>query len=98
MPTSTPKYLSLPRLTEEWAVQSGEPIGLVLRRICDWAICDGFPAGTFIERNGGQLETIDLYMSCAVEFTEARPTNCNVRWRRDLLERTLVKTEGILAF
>jgi hypothetical protein len=92
------KYLPLPRLTEEWAVQSGEPIALVLRRICDWAICDGFPSGTFIYQTGEQLQTIDLYLSCAVELNEAPYGTYSPRWGRDLLERTLAMGEGVLAF
>jgi DNA-binding winged helix-turn-helix (wHTH) protein len=55
--------VSLLALPLPWSAQSGLPKETVLRRLCEWAICGGFPEGAFRDVHDNQIRPFDIYMS-----------------------------------
>jgi hypothetical protein len=96
MPSSTSKFKPLNELTLEWSRQGGEPYPLTLRRICDWAICDAFPEGTFIFANGERVDLLELHRAMRNAVGLAAPINEVMAI--ELLRRTLLYVTGIGAY
>src|SRR6266404_4954250 len=61
MALTASKYKTLREIVNEWSAQSGELPPVTLRRICDWAICNGFPEGTFVFPTGQRIELLELH-------------------------------------
>ena len=96
MPSSPSKFKSLNDLALEWSEQGGEPPLLTLRRICDWAICEGFPEGTIIFPNGQKIDLLELHR--AMRSVTGLGALINENMAIELLQRTLVNVAGIRAF
>jgi hypothetical protein len=93
MPTAASKYKTLSELTVEWSNHAGELPLLTLRRICDWAICDAFPPGTFVTPNGDAIDLLDLHRAMRIVVGIRAPMNEEVA--RGLLFQTMVSKDGI---
>jgi hypothetical protein len=91
------RYKSLNDLVLDWSKQGGYPLPLTLRRICDWAICDAFPEGTFIFANGERVDLLDLHRAMRNFVGLASPT-ISEAMGVELLRRTFLDVSGISAF
>lgn len=103
------KQIPLLDLASEWARQSGLPRPTVLRRICEWAVCDQFPNGAFVDSIGNEIQPFDLYMAFRV-LTEPVDLASGLmvagstvyspekEWDPETLQQALVDTNGVAAF
>lgn len=103
------KFCPLLKIAMEWAVRDEQPELLVLRRICQWAIADGFSSGTFISESGEAIRPFDLYMSFRIS-TEPLDWNSAIvlggeiihirpgEWSENIIGTALIGVEGVQAF
>ncbi|QDM19178.1 hypothetical protein FNL55_26480 [Tardiphaga sp. vice352] len=96
MAANAPKYLPLWAIVNEWAGSSGEPALLVVRRIGEWAIMDGFAFDAFIHQNGTVISRIDIYASC-MAVADSSPYS-NGRWNTRVAEGALVSRASVVEF
>lgn len=96
MAANAPKYLPLWAIVNEWAGSSGEPALLVVRRIGEWAIMDGFASDAFIHQNGTVISRIDIYASC-MAVADSSP-HSNGRWNTRVAEGALVSGASVVEF
>lgn len=96
MAPSSPKYLSLRTIVHDWASSSGVPPLLIVRRIGEWALMDGFESDAFIHENGAVISRIDIYAFC-VAVAESTPF-FNGRSNTHVAAGALVSTSSILVF
>jgi hypothetical protein len=93
MPVPASKYKPLKEIVHEWSAQSGELPSVVLRHICDWAICDSFPDGTFIYPTGQGIPLLELHR--AMRMATGTGAGINPDVARELLRVATVRTAGI---
>jgi hypothetical protein len=98
MQSPTSSFKSLNDLVLEWSAQGGYPPQLALRRICDWAICEAFPDGTFIFANGERVDLLDLHRAMRNVVGLASSISMSEAMVVELLRRTLVDVTGIRAY
>ena len=96
MPHSPSKFISLNTLVHEWSLQGGEPPPMTLRRICNLAVCDAFPDGTFLFPNGEKVDLLNLHR--AMRLVNGLGTQINEGRAIELLQRTIVSIAGIEAY
>jgi hypothetical protein len=93
MALAASKYRTLREIVNEWSAQSGELPPVTLRRICDWAICNGFPEGTFVFPTGQWIELLELHRAMRMAIGEGAPINRDLATQ--LLQRAIVGKVGI---
>jgi hypothetical protein len=96
MAAKAPKYLPLRTIVNDWAGSTGEPALLIVRRIGEWAIMDGFASDAFIHQNGTVISRIDIYASC-MAVADSSPSS-NGRWNADVAERASVSSASVVEF
>jgi hypothetical protein len=96
MPDVASKYLPLRNIVSEWSSLSGELPQVILRRICDWAICGGFPTESFRLPNGQAIDLLALHraMRIAVGISGMMNGDSAV----ELLQQVIVAKAGVEAF
>jgi hypothetical protein len=87
------KYQTLKRVVDEWSTQSGELPPVILRRICDWAICGGFPEGTFVFPTGQTIDLLELHRAMRMAVGLGAPINRDLAI--ELLHLAIVSKVGI---
>ncbi|MBR0831357.1 hypothetical protein JQ596_38215 [Bradyrhizobium manausense] len=90
------KYIVLEDLVNGWSAQSGELPLLILRRVCDWAICGQFPERTFLLSNGEQIDVLQLHWAMRREIGLHAPISRDQAAK--LLESAIVSKVGIRSF
>jgi hypothetical protein len=93
MAIAASKYRSLEQIAGQWAAQSGELLPVVLRRICDWAICGGFPEGTFVLPTGQTINLLELHRAMRVAVKVGAPINEDLAF--ELLRVAVVSNAGV---
>jgi transcriptional regulator with XRE-family HTH domain len=93
MALASPKYKTLTKLVNEWSAQSGDLPPVTLRRICDWAICGGFPDGTFAFPTGQAIDLLELHRAMRIAIGVGAPINRDLATQ--LLQRAIVSKAGI---
>jgi hypothetical protein len=93
MALASPKYKTLTKLVNEWSAQSGDLPPVTLRRICDWAICGGFPDGTFAFPTGQAIDLLELHRAMRIAIGVGAPINRDLA--TELLQRAIVSKDGI---
>ena len=93
MALAASKYKTLREIVNEWSAQSGELPPVTLRRICDWAICGGFPEGTFVFPTGQRIELLELHRAMRMAIGEGAPINRDLATQ--LLQLAIVGKAGI---
>jgi hypothetical protein len=96
MALAASKYRSLGQIVAEWAAQSGELRPITLRRICDWAICGGFPDGTFRLPTGQTIDLLQFHRAMRVAVSDGPQIDEDSAF--ELLRRTIVSKAGIKAY
>jgi len=96
MALAASKYKTLREIVNEWSAQSGELPPVTLRRICDWAICGGFPEGTFVFPTGQRIELLELHRAMRMAIGEGAPINRDLAM--ELLHLAIVSKAGVEAF
>src|SRR6202451_250848 len=96
MQSPASRFRLLNDLVLEWSEQGEYPFQLTLRRICDWAICDAFPEGTFIFANGERVDLLELHR--AMRNVIGLPSPISEPMAVELLRRTLLDVTGIRAY
>jgi hypothetical protein len=69
---------------------------MTLRHICNWAVCDAFPDGTFLFPNGEKVDLLDLHR--AMRVVTGLGASINEGKAIELLQRTIVSIAGIEAY
>ena len=87
------KYLSLKETVDEWSAQSGELQFVTLRRICDWAVCGGFPDGTFVFSTGQVIDLLELHRAMRIAVGAGAPINEDMAI--ELLRRAILSKAGL---
>jgi hypothetical protein len=98
MQSPASRFTSLNDLVLEWSEQGGYPFLLTLRRICDWAICDAFPEGTFIFANGERVDLLELHRAMRNVVGLPSSISMSEAMAVERLRRTLLDVNGIGAF
>ena len=93
MAIATSKYQTLREIVNEWSAQSGELPPVTLRRICDSAICGGFPEGTFVFPTGQRIDLLELHRAMRMAIGEGAPINRDLATQ--LLQLAIVGKAGI---
>jgi hypothetical protein len=93
MALAASKYQTLREIVNEWSAQSGELPPVTLRRICDWAICGGFPEGTFVFPTGQRIDLLELHRAMRMAIGEGAPINRDLATQ--LLQLAIVGKAGI---
>jgi hypothetical protein len=93
MALAASKYQTLREIVNEWSAQSGELPPVTLRRICDWAICGGFPEGTFVFPTGQRIDLLELHRAMRMAIGERAPINRDLATQ--LLQLAIVGKAGI---
>src|ERR1700722_5687616 len=75
MAFATSKYQPLTTMVAEWSAQSGELEFVILRRICDWAICGEFPDGAFVLPTGQAVDILTLHRAMRSVTRVGAPIN-----------------------
>src|SRR5258708_1115605 len=96
MALAASKYKTLREIVNEWSAQSGELPPVTLRRICDWAICNGVPEGTFVFPTGQRIELLELHRAMRMAIGEGAPMNRDLAM--ELLHRAIVSKAGVEEF
>ena len=96
MALTASKYKTLREIVNEWSAQSGELPPVTLRRICDWAICNGFPEGTFVFPTGQRIELLELHRAMRMAIGEGAPMNRDLAM--ELLHLAIVSKAGVEEF
>ncbi len=96
MPDVASKYLPLRNIVSEWSSLSGELPRVILRRICDWAICGGFPTETFLLPNGQAIDLLALHRAMRIAIGISGMMNGDSAI--ELLQQVIVKKAGVEAF
>jgi hypothetical protein len=93
MALASPKYKSLMNVVDEWSAESGDLPPVTLRRICDWAICGGFPEGTFALPTGQAIDLLELHRAMRIALGMGAPINQDLAF--EILRRAIVSKDGI---
>ena len=96
MASAASKYQTLRRTVDEWSSQSGELPSVILRRICDWAICRGFAEGAFVLPTGHSIDLLELHRAMRMAVGEGATINKDLAI--ELLHKALVSKDDIKDF
>jgi hypothetical protein len=96
MALAASKYQTLREIVNEWSAQSGELPPVTLRRICDRAICNGFPEGTFVFPTGQRIELLELHRAMRMAIGAGAPMNRDLAM--ELLDLAIVSKAGVEEF
>jgi DNA-binding winged helix-turn-helix (wHTH) protein len=101
-------FIPLLALPLPWSAESGLPKETVLRRLCEWAMCDGFPEGAFRDVHDKKIRPFDIYMShrAIIEMSLfpgggvslGFSTMYNTNWGWEVLDRVLVRAADLEFF
>ncbi|MDB5407741.1 MAG: hypothetical protein JWL84_2653 [Rhodospirillales bacterium] len=104
MPDGRSKYIELLNLAAEWAEESGAPMNMVLRHLCEWAVAGGFPEGAFMISTGDEIPPLDVLTAFRLVAGNGRANIAGYTAHKDpaveieLLRRVLVPTQAVLDF
>ena len=103
MPKSN-QYFPMLGLAAGWASDSGMPLAMVLRNLCDWIMMDAFPADSLVTAAGDSVDPFDIYMSGRAlssgpgGITVGDYTAHDPRWGMGILGAVGVSEHGIREF
>jgi hypothetical protein len=97
-------YVPFLWLASAWAAGANVPEKMVLRRLCDWAMADGFPPGALTTKFGGAVDLFDVFMCGRYEGATSGGIllggieHWSQRWDGALLEDIIVSLQAVATF